>query len=173
MAQMRNIPTRKGDPALRAVLQSLLVTELIAHSQKLFLISPWISDIPILDNRAGQYRSLVPEWELAQIRFSKVLTELADRGTKLIIASRPSDSNPFFKDLVQACSHLEKDRVTISYSDELHEKGLLTDRFYFAGSFNFTLNGIEVLEEVANLFTDREVIGQKRVDLEDRWEGKS
>ena len=169
MAQRRNIPTRRGDPALRSVLQSLLVSELINPSPKMYLISPWITDIPILDNSSGQYRSLVPGWDLAHIRLSKVLAEFVDRGTELVIASRPNKGNMFFRDL-QLSTLVQQKLITIRLTEELHEKGLLTNRFYFAGSFNFTLNGIEVLEEAANLFTDHDIIGKKLIDFSDRWE---
>ena len=164
MINDRDIPTRRGDPAIRGLLQSLLATELLAPSPELYLISPWVTDFSILDNRSGQFRGLVPHWGLENITFSKVLLELARMNSEVLIATRPSvEANPFISAIQN------QPGITLCLAEELHEKGLLTNEFYFAGSFNFTTNCIVAGEEVARLTIDDEKIAKKLLDFHDRW----
>ena len=51
-------------PAARAelwtLLSSLAVAELMSPSPELWIVSPWISDIPIVDDTAGRFRAINP-----------------------------------------------------------------------------------------------------------------
>ena len=54
-------------------LQSLFVAELIRPSRRLWISSPWISDVEIVDNRARQFGTLCPDWPATRIRLTRVL----------------------------------------------------------------------------------------------------
>ena len=42
---------------IRELLEGIFVAELLVPSESIWLVSPWISDIDILDNRCGQFSS--------------------------------------------------------------------------------------------------------------------
>ena len=161
--QPRQIRNRQATRFLPDLLQSIFVGELLAPSEELWLVSPWISDIPIINNEAGQFRSLVPEWDLAPIRLSQILQYLAKHSTKIYIAMRDGKHNkPFLQ-------YSEIDGVNIYVAPFLHEKGLLGDDYFLSGSFNFTFNGITLNEEMAHLYTDKAVIAANRISFNERW----
>jgi len=78
------------------LIQSTLALELFQPSKTLWLGSAWISDIPILNNRAFQFSSLEPDWPAEMISLSSVLLAIARRGTQLIIITRENDENANF-----------------------------------------------------------------------------
>ena len=54
----RYLHSRLTSRQLPDLLQTILVAELIAPSQCLWLVSPWISDIPVVDNTANTFLAL-------------------------------------------------------------------------------------------------------------------
>lgn len=50
------------------VLSSLLVAEIAQPSAELWIVSPWITDLDLLDNRAGRFDYLEPAWGSARYR---------------------------------------------------------------------------------------------------------
>lgn len=42
------------------LLQNLLVAEVLYPSSELWLISPWVTDVEIVDNRTGGFASIEP-----------------------------------------------------------------------------------------------------------------
>lgn len=151
------------------LLQSLLVCELIRPSSKLWLVSPWITDIVVVDNAAGQFKSLIPEFKRAPIRLSEILVLLADKGTRVQVCTRDDEKNrPFISKLGASAGRLAH-CLRVTTSTELHEKGLLCDSFYLNGSFNFTVRGLTKGEELASLIRTPERIAQAHIDFSDWW----
>ena len=67
-----------GEAAL--LLSSVFLAELLAPSKCLWIVSPWISDVPLIDNSADSIeplRSFGPRF----IRLTEVLVTLAEQGT--------------------------------------------------------------------------------------------
>ena len=53
--------------------------ELLLPSRDLWLVSAWISDVPVVDNSGGQFATVAPEWPRSRIRLVPVLpAEAAD-----------------------------------------------------------------------------------------------
>ena len=169
MTETRDLRTRMQDKALRELLQSLFVAELLHPSQDLWLVSPWITDVAILDNAAGQFRSFAPELAVAPLVLSEVLIALAERGTCVHVCTRPDDQNARFISAVELARNRMPDRIKLTLSEELHEKGLLARRFYLHGSFNFTNRGITKGEELASLITASDRISQAHIDFDKWW----
>ena len=157
------------------VLQNVFVGELVANSPCVWIISPWLSDIPVIDNSAGGFDTFSSDWGTRPIRLSEVLSRLAQLGTEIVIATRPVDHNDhFLANLFGQCSSYGvNDLVTSHRKDEehLHEKGILTSRLYMAGSMNLTYSGVEVNEEQITVSSDPAVIAQSRLALHRRWGG--
>ena len=157
------------------VMQNVFVGELVANSRCVWIISPWLSDIPIIDNSAGGFDTVSRDWGARLIRLSEVLGRLAQLGTRIVIATRPVDHNDhFLSNLSSQCSSLGvADLVTMRRKEEehLHEKGILTSRIYIDGSMNLTYNGVEVNEEQIGVSSDPAVIAQAKLALHQRWGG--
>lgn len=165
----RRIATRGGGQTrlVNDLLQTLLVTELLDPSSELLVLSPWISDIVIIDNSAGQFKSILPGMPARPIRFTEVLVELARRGSRVRIIMRDDDKNTAvrtrIRDLQAAGSHPE-----ILIRHNFHDKGLLSDRFHVHGSMNFTFYGQAVNEEGVTVTSDPDAIARARLDYQGR-----
>ena len=167
----RQIHSSARSVELRDLLQSLIVGELIAPSRCIWLVSPWISDIPVIDNEANTFGQLAPEWPRSHVPLSKVLTRLLSAGTTVHIATRNEERNRSFLSIIDMLR--SNAPLVIHTSEELHEKGLLGDQYYLSGSMNFTMSGIQINEEFVHLLMDPADIAHNRVILTQRWGGES
>lgn len=153
------------------LLQSIFIGELIAPSPCLWLVSPWISDISIIDNTANTFVTLEPNWSRAHIRLSQVLKTLAEQGTTLHIATRPDTHNRSFIEALKSSTVNLDVAVHFHVREELHAKGILGERYYLAGSMNFTYNGITLNEEALNYVISPEIIAEQQLIFQSRWGG--
>jgi len=156
---------------IRELLEGLFVAELLVPSDTVWLVSPWITDIDILDNRCGQFSSLVPTWGLRRIRLSEVFAQIMDQSVVHIVA-RPDPHNDSFlrkmSDLSKASDSADNLRVTIR--DALHLKGLLGHDYYLSGSMNLTYNGVEVNHEGVSLDRSPIAIAEARIHFQENYE---
>ena len=163
----RYLHSRLTSRQLPDLLQTILVAELIAPSQCLWLVSPWISDIPVVDNTANTFLALEPSWYRSKIRFSQVLASLTQQGTTVCIATRPDPHNNSF--LETLASKADSDYLKLHKAEELHIKGILTDSFFLAGSMNFTFNGITVNQEMLSYEIEPTTIAEQKLNFRVRW----
>lgn len=154
---------REGSLELAHVLSSLLALELVAPSERLFIMSPWMSNTPLLDNRYGQLRGLLPDLPWERMRLAQIIDLLAERGARIYILCRPGLSEDFAR-LVKTDL-----RVSFCFLKSLHEKGLVSDHFYLRGSMNFTYSGININDEHLELTTDKQAIAAAQIEAEARW----
>jgi hypothetical protein len=155
------------------LLQAIFVAELLIPSRCIWLVSPWVSDINILDNRTGAFATLEPTWGRRFIRLTEVLKRLLAVGTTLVIAVRSVEQNEqFFYQMRELARDegLEK-RLIIHEKDTLHLKGILGDNFYLSGSMNITFNGIEILEEGINYDINASTIAEARIAFLENYGG--
>ncbi len=144
------------------LIQSALALELLHPSKTLWFGSAWISDIPILNNRAFQFASLEPDWPAEMISLSTVLLAIARRGTKLIIITRENEDNANFIQKIQSSTFYNKNIVLI-LRDEFHEKGLLADDYEIFGTMNFTYKGIYTNDERIAYRTDISQLAERQL----------
>jgi hypothetical protein len=169
LAATRYLYSRFGTRQIADLLQVVFAGELLAPSQQLWLVSPWVSDIPVLDNRGNGFTTLVPEWGRARVRLSTVLLYLAERGAIVHVATRADEPHnaDFLNRLASAGAGVPNLRVHVAA--ELHDKGILGDAFYLAGSMNFTYSGISINQEALHFSTDPAAIAQHQVLFRARW----
>lgn len=157
----------------RELLQGIFASELLLPSRCLWIVSPWVSDVPVLDNAASTFRPAETAWGQRSIRLAELLLELARLGTTAVVATRPDPHNRLFLD--QANQLFTDaglvDRLVVRFSQDLHEKGIAGDGFYLGGSMNLTNNGVEVLEEALYYSTNAETVALVRLRYRDRWGG--
>lgn len=165
---------RKHDvpTSVRTVLQGLCAAEFIKPSRVVWLVSAWVSDTTLIDNRTGAYSALEPSWPEGPIRVVRYLTSLARRGTTVHVATNMSQHND------DLCERLEARReeglpLRVHRQEHLHEKGLLTERFFLFGSMNFTHRGIhtETQTEAIELLVEPTRLAEERIHFAERWGG--
>jgi phosphatidylserine/phosphatidylglycerophosphate/cardiolipin synthase-like enzyme len=156
------------------LLAGLFSAELVCPSKCLWLVSPWISDVELLDNTAGSFDALA-RFGKRRIRLAEVLAALASTGTRVVIGTTTDGHNTRFLDRFKMLTGDLRvgDKLTISIdtSDNLHAKALTGDDYALAGSMNITFSGIQVREEFIDLHTDEAFVAQARMDAFDRFGG--
>ncbi|MCW0021398.1 phospholipase D-like domain-containing protein DpdK [Rhizobium sp. BT-226] len=157
--------------AVRDLLQSLFVAELMSPSPKLWLFFAWISDVEVIDNSARQFAALQPDWPSAPIKLSEVLRALLSRGIQIRLIIREHGHNDYFIAKLQALKAIFGDQVRWTIEKSFHAKGLLGADYFLSGSMNLTLNGISINGEHLVLRTDPPTVAEQTIELESRWEG--
>jgi phosphatidylserine/phosphatidylglycerophosphate/cardiolipin synthase-like enzyme len=159
-----------GPYGMRQLQESLgdIMVSLLLGPEDLWLVSPWVSDFDLLDNRAGQYDSINPAWGPRYVRFSELLAAAIESGSSVkFVTKRDEINRRFFSRLTeelstgQAIFKLEVDR--------LHTKGLLGSSFFLAGSMNFTYSGTHRNDERIQLVIDRKEMSDARIEFESRY----
>lgn len=165
----RDIHAVGSNRAVPDLLRSIFLAELLRPSKRFWIVSAWVSDVPVVDNSARSFSTLCPEWSAGVIRLSTVLTTLMARGTQMVLIVRDEPHNAEILRIMESKAVEMQDRLVMVKSKELHEKGLLGDRFLLDGSMNLTYNGVYVNEERLWYRCDPAAIAQRRLELENRW----
>lgn len=154
--------------AVRDVLTTLFVREMLVPSKTLFLVEPWISNIVIIDNRDGTFDALNPEWGRREVRLTEILASLAASGVKIYIVIRPESHNRWFLEkLDEALSDAGvHEQCQVHELAELHTKGILSDRAALIGSMNLTENGVSFNDEYVHVAFDKQTISDARVHFD-------
>lgn len=154
---------------IRELLQMMLLGELLAPGGKrAWLVSPWISNVVLFDNRAGGFITVNPEWGSREIRLIEVAMNLMARGTALGIATSYDGHNtPFLDTLSEAATEAGlSDLLTIVQREHLHTKGLLLRRGLLTGSMNLTYRGLELNDEMVVYDREAKTLAEARLNFE-------
>jgi phosphatidylserine/phosphatidylglycerophosphate/cardiolipin synthase-like enzyme len=156
---------------LADALQALFVAELLAASSPLWIVTPWISDVAVIDNRSGLFSGLLPDMPRRPLRLTEVLIHQLQRGGGVSVVCRPDQRNRLFVEqlAIQTANTGLSERLAYRYGAELHEKGILTDNLLLSGSMNLTYNGLRRLEESILITDDPDAVARARHAYEDRW----
>lgn len=154
--------------SVQEALAFVFAQELLLPSENVFIVAPWISNIPILDNRHGGFMALNPEWPRQDIYLVEILTTLATRGARLHLHVGVDSHNGYVESRLRGA--LEDAGVAgqchWKAHPHLHTKGILTDHVLVSGSMNFTRNGIRLLDESVDICFAPEIVGGARVHFE-------
>lgn len=158
---------------VKDLLASIFIKELLIPSKCFWLVSPWISDVEILDNCIGNYTSLNLNWEKRSIRLIEVLQKMLLNRTHLVIATRDLSHNHIFlnklKNEIQNIKMI--DLLNIALDSNLHTKGLLGESFCLSGSMNITYNGISILGERIVYETRKSEIAKASLNFQNEYGG--
>jgi hypothetical protein len=124
---------------LGPMLASALISE-----ETIWLLSPWISDFNCLDNRAGHWSALGPNWPHEHILFSELLVSVLDGGATINFVTRDDRRNSANgRDFCEMLREKTMNPLNLGLfiQNDDHRKGLLTPSFFFKGSANFTFSG--------------------------------
>lgn len=160
-------------PAVSDMLQVTFGLELASPSQRIWIVAPWQSDIPVLDNRSGEFSALGPGWPLRMVRLSEVLAASLDRGSTATVVMNNDPSNMTMRAATEALEARYPERCRLMIAEQVHEKGIITDHAYLSGSMNWTFNGQKVNLEKVSLATDAATIAVQQLELSGLypWEG--
>ena len=154
---------------VRELLQMMLLGELLAPGrQRAWLVSPWISNVVLFDNRAGGFNMVNPEWGAREIRLIEVALQLMARGTRLGVATNLDEHNDAFIQGLAAAAREEgmSDKLLVVRRTNLHIKGILLDRGLLMGSMNLTYRGLELNDETVTYDTGTRTIAETRLNFE-------
>lgn len=168
--------TQQSSRQIRDLLQSVLISELLDPSPRIWLVSAWIIDAPVIDNRGAEVGTLVPAWPGREILLSEVLAQLLLAGTRLTVATNDNPANqPFPQALRQAALMLDVDRQLridlyddVAFQEEhgLHRKRLVTETAVLWGSMNFTRSGYERNAEDVSFDVDPRIVATAVNEME-------
>jgi len=154
---------------IRELLQMMFLGELLAPGgERAWLVSPWISNIILFDNRAGGFGTVNPEWGNREIRLIEVIKDMMARGTALGIATSLDDHNdPLIDALMMAADEAGlADKLSIVRRQHLHIKGVLLKRGLLTGSMNLTYSGLELNDEMVVYDTIPKTLAEARINFE-------
>lgn len=157
-----------GVATIRELLQSMFVGEMLLVGSRIWIVSPWISNVVVLDNRSGNFDTLNPEWSRKEIRLVDVLVALMARGSRVVIVTRNLETNiPFINILKETADlHALENQVTIKLHSLLHTKGILLSKCLLMGSMNLTYNGLEINDEWIQFSIDLDDIAKTRLEFD-------
>jgi phosphatidylserine/phosphatidylglycerophosphate/cardiolipin synthase-like enzyme len=161
---------------IRELLQLMLLGELMAPGgARVWLVSPWISDVVILDNRAAGFNAVNPEWGAREIRLVEIAVQLMARGCPLGLATSLDKHNELFLDaLTDAAAEAGvADKLSVVRRENLHTKGILLRRGLLTGSMNITYRGLELNDEAVTYDTTPQSLAQARISFESYLEASS
>jgi hypothetical protein len=154
---------------IRELLQLTFLGELLAPGgERAWLVSPWISDIALFDNRAGGFNAVNPEWGSREIRLVEVAVDLMVRGTPLGIATSFDQHNDRLIAALRDSAEQAglTDELTIFRRQHLHTKGVLLKRGLLAGSMNLTYSGLELNDEMIVYDISPKTLAEARLNFE-------
>lgn len=168
----RGITTHGDGPeaALDIELHKLFVSELLAPSRPFWIVSAWLSDIEVIDNRGAELIELAPDLPVRTLRLVELLEHQIDAGATVHVIVREHVYNRAVMRRLEAI-RLRSSAGTIRtlQRPDVHEKILLTDRLKVSGSMNLTHNGRLRNSETVQFTDDADAIERQRLDLEHRY----
>jgi len=160
-------PGPNGDIQLKETLAALLVG-LSISPQPLWLVSPWVSDFDLLDNRNGDWGNVNPSWGNRMVTFSELLVLAVRSGCELNLVTNTDEMNIRFYEKVKN-SLGENDSFVWDSFETLHTKGLLSNSFFLSGSMNFTYSGTNRNDEQIQLTDNPDQLLEVRLEFQERY----
>jgi len=157
-----------GVVTIQELLQSMFVAEMLISKGELWIVSPWISNVVLIDNRSGNFDALNPEWGRREVRLVDVLVALMTRGTTVCIVTRNDETNrPFINKMDEVAEQLGlEDQLSMTLREKLHTKGVLLSNSLLMGSMNLTYNGMEINDEWIEFSLDTEDLARTKLEFD-------
>lgn len=157
-----------GQRHLKEVLSGQMAG-LFIRPELIWLVSPWISDFPVLDNRTGEWDALLTSWGNREIGFLELLASAVNNGCALRLVTQNDGKSQSFINQLKNRLISGADYKYLA-SDTLHTKGLLTKHFFLRGSMNYTYHGAKLNDEVLELTNDGTIISEALLEFEYRYQ---
>ncbi|MFA0415279.1 phospholipase D-like domain-containing protein DpdK [Vibrio renipiscarius] len=169
----RQIMTKSlvGKQHIKEVLSGMLMGEIL-HPREMWLVSAWVSDFELLDNRSGAWDLLNPGWGHRMVTFFEMLETAVSNGCHLNVVVKKHESN--LKPVTQLNKRLGRfTTYRLEETQKLHTKGLLTKHAFLGGSMNFTYSGTNRNEEMMIFDRDPDVLANTGLEFSTSYLRKS
>ena len=168
MTQRRIFKTKSvGSVVLKELMQNIFVAELLNPSQKLvWIVSPWVSDVRLIDNRGGNFDIVNPDWRGQIVNLQDVILHMLSLETEIrLITNQEKHNDSFLRKLKMRLSETsDKKNISISQIETLHvKKGLLNDHGCLDGSMNITYQGVEINDEQVVYNSGSSIVDEERL----------
>lgn len=150
-------------------LQSIFICEMLVPSNPLWIVSPWISDVELLDNSARQFSTLEPDWPVGPIRLLEIIAAMLERGGSVRILANEDPHNREFASRLQHLVERYPKQLELRHEGTLHAKGIIGERFAVEGSMNLTYSGVYRNDEHLTYRTDPRQVQERRLTLSRLW----
>jgi hypothetical protein len=157
--------------AISDLLQSIFVAEALCPSSPLWILSGWISDIPVIENGTREFGAIDPDWPTGKVGLTRVFRTILSKGGRVALVLRDVDQNNRFVERLSPLKREFSDQLWWTLGEHEHQKGIIGQDFDLAGSMNFTYRGTMVNGEHLIYRTAPEVVGARRLALADQWQG--
>lgn len=156
-----------GVATIQELMQTMFVAEVLQPGGDVWIVSPWISNVVLIDNRSGNFDALNPEWGRREIRLADVLVTLMGHGTRVHIVTRNESSNDSFRTKISdlASEHDLEELLSVRIYDQLHTKGILLRGSLLMGSMNLTYNGMTINDEWVEFSIDPSDLSRTRLEF--------
>jgi hypothetical protein len=152
------------------IIAAILAGEILAPSPDLWLVSPWISDVPGIDNTRGDFDALFGDPVARIYSLAHVLAQLIQAGSQVTVVTRPDDHNRTFVNRLTRMA--DPARCSTLYHQAVHEKTMCGKAWLLTGSMNFTARGMTLNDEAVTYRTDAATAAATRMDFNQRWKGQ-
>ena len=176
MNRIVSTSSRQASHEIRDLVQSALTAELLSPSERMWLVSAWITDAVVIDNGGGEFSALEPSWPERQIRLSEVLAEFLSLGSRVHIVTNTHHANaPFLESMRRVANALDVenqltmsplDALTTHEEEGLHRKRFVTEHLMIWGSMNFTRSGLGRNAEDVSLELDISTVARAVNEME-------
>ena len=165
----RDIVTKTplGKRQLTEVLTSIFAG-LIIVPEEIWLVTAWLTDFDVLDNRGGNWNYLNPEWGPRVVTFIELLEFAVHKGCKLNVVVKNDDINSHSIYRLKTSLKAYRD-FKILEAEDLHKKGFLTQTCFLKGSMNFTYRGANVNDELISFTSDQNEISNMRIEFKNDY----
>jgi phosphatidylserine/phosphatidylglycerophosphate/cardiolipin synthase-like enzyme len=156
-----------GAATIQELLQTMFVAEVLQPGEEIWIVSPWVSNVVLIDNRSGDFDALNPEWGRREVRLVDVLITLMSHGTKVHVVTRNERSNDSFRTKIADLAN-EYDLqafLSVQIHDQLHTKGILLSGGLLMGSMNLTYNGMFINDEWVEFSIDTSDLSRTRLEF--------
>ncbi|MEV7075294.1 phospholipase D-like domain-containing protein DpdK [Streptomyces sp. NPDC093990] len=150
-----------------AILAMALVGELMSPGPVMWLVSPWISDVKILDNSQGTYDDLFDDNPPSSCSLADLLARITVAGSSLTVVTRPDTHNVQFLGRLNRLA--PRHTVRVVQSPAVHEKTICGRDWMLTGSMNFTVRGLLENDEAVSYKVGGSDAAQARLELAQRW----
>ncbi|MGW8943693.1 phospholipase D-like domain-containing protein DpdK [Streptomyces koyangensis] len=156
--------------SIDSMLSAAVMAEMLSPSSDLWLVSPWITDVQVIDNSHGTYDALFGDVPPGGWRLSDALLRIAGAGTRVHVVTRPDPHNDPFLRRIEAP---ELVNLFVHRDPDVHEKTLCGQDWILTGSMNYTVRGMAKNDELVTYNVGGPDAGQARLDLAQRWRSSS
>jgi hypothetical protein len=160
------------NPAVTAIHQLFFLSELLSPSKPLWIVSAWLSDIPVTDNRGGELLGAAPGLPARELSVLELIAELVGRGGQVRVVVRDEPHNaPVLAGLDELARRSTAGKLHVGVRPDLHDKILASERLVIDGSMNLTHSGTSKNEEGLRVVSDPEDVAIQRHELARRFGG--